>query len=234
MKFALFSDLHLEFWKNYNWQGFVDKINTLEVDLVVNAGDTHPFPEMRGYFSKLIKLPYMEILGNHDFYGHQNAQASYKIHIQDIKGLKVCGCTLWTDFDSHDPLSLFNFKTSLADGWQIEKVNFPTLADEIYDIHQVSLKQIEKEKPDIVVTHHAPSLQCVHPQFKGQAMNYYFVSNLDNFILNNQNIKIWGFGHTHRDMDVMVGGTRIVSRQLGYPNENYSNVNDFKPLIIEV
>lgn len=236
MKIALVSDLHLEFWtQKTDFDRLVEKLNSLDVDLVVNAGDIHPLPKHRGLFAAQMNKPYMQVLGNHDFYGKQNALASYNVDVRMIGGVKVLGCTLWTDFNKADPITMFHFKHALADGWQIVPVNFKTLAEEVYDIHQFHLKRIAEEKPDIVVTHHAPSLQTVHPTFQDdRAMNYYFCSDLDKFILDNQNIKYWLYGHTHRDVDANVGQTKVRSRQLGYPSENYSSVDKYQPLVVEV
>ena len=41
-------------------------------------------------------------------------------------------------------------------------------------------------------------------------------SNLDNFILDNPQIKLWTHGHTHEDFDYRIGSTRVVCNPRGY------------------
>ena len=64
-------------------------------------------------------------------------------------------------------------------------------------------------------------------------MNYYFASDLDNFILDNQNIKLWIHGHVHDPFDYKIGETRVVCNPLGYPRERIS-VKDYELKIVEV
>jgi predicted phosphodiesterase len=237
MRLGVVSDLHLEFRENKElsaWQILADKINNLDVDLVVNAGDIHPSPAMRFKFAQAIRHPYQEVLGNHDFYHQQTIQDSKFCF--SIKGVKIAGATLWTDFKQRHPHVMMGYNDHFTDGFQIKKAaSSSTLADEVYQRHLNDVEFLRFQKPDIVVTHHGPSMQVVHPMFRnGGDSNHFFCSNLDMFIRDNDNIKVWIFGHTHGDMDVFVGGTRIVSRQLGYPNENYKHTNQYQPLVIEI
>jgi len=51
-------------------------------------------------------------------------------------------------------------------------------------------------------------------------------------LIENNDIDIWVFGHTHANVDKIIDGTRIISNQAGYPGEN---VNDFNAnAIIEI
>ena len=52
-----------------------------------------------------------------------------------------------------------------------------------------------KNKPIIIVTHHAPSPYCISPQYQGSMLNPAFASNLNQFILENPQIRLWCFGH---------------------------------------
>jgi predicted phosphodiesterase len=237
MRLGVVSDLHLEFRENKGlaaWQILADKINNLGCDLVVNAGDIHPSPIMRAKFREMIKVPYQEILGNHDFYHQQRLTDSR--FCMDVKGVKIAGATLWTDFRHGNSHIMMGYNDNFTDGFQIRKSpSFSTLAEEVLQQHLNDVEYLRWAKPTIAVTHHGPSMQVVHPIFrKAGDSNHFFCSDLDMFIKDNDNIKVWIFGHTHGDMDVFVHGTRVVSRQLGYPDENYKHTDQYQPLVIEI
>jgi Icc-related predicted phosphoesterase len=69
----------------------------------------------------------------------------------------------------------------------------------------------------VVVGHHAPSKQSTHPRYKEEVvMNGGYSSDLDDFIIDHPQIKLWTHGHTHEDFDYMIGSTRIVCNPRGY------------------
>ncbi len=69
----------------------------------------------------------------------------------------------------------------------------------------------------VVVGHHAPSKASTHPRYKDeQMMNGGYSSNLDEFILDHSQIKLWTHGHTHELFDYMIGSTRVVCNPRGY------------------
>lgn len=235
MKLGFISDLHLEFHRDYqDWVDLANMVNNSNVDLVINAGDIHPKPEARQNFHSLIKVPYQYILGNHDFYGQQFLERSRF----DFKSGQntIAACTLWTDFNKNDPLTMYRFVETLADGHQILPKHEKVLADEIYQHHLSDKMYLETERPNIVVTHHAPSYKSVHPRFRSTGyINSYFASDLDEFIMDHQpEIKLWVFGHTHNRCHYKIGDTLCVNNALGYPGENYKNIDDYKIMIIDM
>jgi Icc-related predicted phosphoesterase len=71
----------------------------------------------------------------------------------------------------------------------------------------------------VVVGHHAPSKQSTHPRYKHDVlMNGAYSSDLDAFILDHPQIKLWTHGHTHEDFDYMLGSTRVFCNPRGYIN----------------
>ena len=42
-------------------------------------------------------------------------------------------------------------------------------------------------------------------------------------------IDAWIYGHSHTNIDTMIGGTRIISNQMGYVFENEHLMNGFDP-----
>lgn len=69
----------------------------------------------------------------------------------------------------------------------------------------------------VVVGHHAPSKASTHPRYKSEVlMNGAYSTDLDNWILDRRQIKLWTHGHTHEDFDYMIGGCRVVCNPRGY------------------
>ena len=51
-------------------------------------------------------------------------------------------------------------------------------------------------------------------------LNPAFASNLNEFIVNNPQIRVWCHGHVHNHFDYILGQTRVVCDPFGYNNEN--------------
>ena len=66
------------------------------------------------------------------------------------------------------------------------------------------------------MTHHAPTSKSVNIEHSGQTLDYAYFSDLSDFILVNPSIKYWVHGHTHMNVDYMVGDCRVLSNQKGY------------------
>jgi Icc-related predicted phosphoesterase len=69
----------------------------------------------------------------------------------------------------------------------------------------------------IVVGHHAPSSRSVADWYKGDTvMNGAFRSELDEFIMDRPQIRLWVHGHMHNASDYMIDATRVVCNPRGY------------------
>lgn len=91
-----------------------------------------------------------------------------------------------------------------------------------------------KDLPTVVVGHHAPSKLSTHPRYKNEyIMNGAYSSNLNDFILDNRQIKLWTHGHTHEDFDYMIGTTRIVCNPRGYDGYE-ERADNFKLKTVEI
>lgn len=77
-----------------------------------------------------------------------------------------------------------------------------------------AVKQTKATKR-IIVTHHLPSFQLSSPDFKGSRINDAFVADEDSFI-EECGAQYWIYGHSHRNIDKLIGKTQFVSNQLGY------------------
>ena len=86
----------------------------------------------------------------------------------------------------------------------------------------------------VVVGHHAPSKQSTHPRYRNEViMNGAYSTNLDNFILDRRQIKLWTHGHTHEDFDYMIGTTRVLCNPRGYDGYE-ERADNFKLKYVEI
>jgi Icc-related predicted phosphoesterase len=72
----------------------------------------------------------------------------------------------------------------------------------------------------IVVTHHAPHFNSIHPTYKDDfPLNHAFYTDLTTFICARPQIVLWAHGHIHHACDYHVPGsnTRVVCNPVGYP-----------------
>jgi hypothetical protein len=234
MKLAIFSDLHLDHSNIMSMELDIPE----DVDGIINAGDTHPYKDIRIWFRDTImkdypKAYYWEVPGNHDSYkGGWDVNNNYwedTFVAQTGKIMTVAGATLWTKLDK--PLDWFDYKNNLIDckfmkGWSEEEYK------KAHEEHKNFLFD-EELSADIIITHHAPSYQSVHPRYGKDPINRFFVNDLDAEILAMKHPpKLWIFGHVHDKFDYMIGSTRVVCNPRGYPGEG--NFKNYKPVIIEI
>ena len=178
------------------------------------------------------------LAGNHEAYGY-NYEGTWDvlaehlpkgIHILEndfvkIKDWVFLGATLWTDFRNENALEMMEAAQCLNDykviriGSNYRKMN----PDDTLKFHKKSKQFLLDTLPMFknqkvwVLTHHAPSYRSVHPKYRNSGIaNGAYVSNLDDLIFDNQNIKYFSHGHTHESMDYMIGGCRVMCNPRGY------------------
>ena len=59
------------------------------------------------------------------------------------------------------------------------------------------------------------------------SLNSAFASEYDNLIANSR-IDAWIYGHSHTNIDTEIGGTRVISNQMGYIFANEHLMNGFE------
>jgi len=238
MKIAITSDVHLEF-------GDLDLTNDENADVLILGGDIFIATELKGFTrdeSGLVITAtqsvraraerYVDfvtrcaerfkhvilIMGNHEHYHGDYAESAnlirgtfgdlHNVHFLDkewriINGILFFGGTLLEDH--------FAFRRGL---------------DSVLELHP--------NMPTVVVGHHAPSKASTHPRYKNETlMNGAYSTNLDDYILDRRQIKLWTHAHTHEDFDYMIGTTRIVCNPRGYINYE-AKADDFKLKYVEV
>ncbi|WP_444997383.1 metallophosphoesterase [Aliikangiella sp. IMCC44359] len=234
MKIQLLSDLHLEF-KYYSYP-------KTDADVVVLAGDIHTKERGVKWAMEEIKdKPVVYILGNHEFYGKSYPKLidSLKIltkntnvhvlenNLVNIDGVNFLGCTLWTDFElfGNARISGYECQQVMTDYKKIRRSpSFAKLRSiDTAIAHSQSIKWLAenlKEKQgetNVIVTHHAPSLNSVEGKCHKDTTTAAYISNLEDFIEKNKP-DYWLHGHLHNSSDYILGKCRVLCNSKGYPD----------------
>lgn len=184
------------------------------------------------------------VAGNHEYWGSsiirtpQRIRESIKTHnltnvhyLENdsvvIDGVAFVGGTGWTSntnsltmFDTQ--LGMNDFKKirhgTLRSPWSrkltVEDTN--TLHTEFVDFIKTEVpKQQESGNRVIVVSHHAPTYQSIHPKFASSKLNNAYYTNLEWLMIDLQ-IKNWMHGHVHNLVDTMIDCCRVTCVPRGY------------------
>jgi hypothetical protein len=152
-----------------------------------------------------------------------------------IKGVVFYGGTLWTDMNGEDPITMIQMQGAMNDYFQVKNTSssaggkfLPQDSVEDHYAFRRGLDEVLEKFPNmpvVVVGHHAPSKASTHPRYKNEYhMNGAYSTNLDDFILDRRQIKLWTHGHTHEPFDYMIGTTRVVCNPRGY--DGYEPIAD--------
>jgi predicted phosphodiesterase len=242
MKIQLASDLHLEFLaRDLPGETLVQPCP--EADVLVLAGDIGSGASGITMF-KNWPVPVLLVCGNHDFYGGELQEVRESLRraaegtsvrllerdVFEFDGVRVLGCSLWTDYRlegedtqaaamAYARLAMNDHRMISADGRMF------TPRDALND-HELSSDWLTTElaRPysgrTVVVTHHAPHANSIHPQYSGSKLNAAFASDLTPLV---EQADLWLHGHVHNSFDYRVGRCRVVANPRGYPlNASYA------------
>lgn len=186
------------------------------------------------------------IPGNHEYYRGRidqiddiirNALSGFSnIHFMNNgswykDGITFLGGTLWTNMNHNNPITANYIQYGMNDFRLIEWKNYKGhgwkkfLTSDAAALHTKTLKYFDEASAGldnvVVMSHHAPSHRSVHPKYHNDTqMNFGYYSDLDEFIMDRPQIKLWTHGHMHDCFDYNIGNTRIVCNPRGYRNEN--------------
>jgi len=157
--------------------------------------------------------------------------------------LFVCA-TLWTDMNKGDALAMYNmpnfmshdgkiaYETGLNGGWS--KFTSEKWVN-TFRKHRDYIKHVvtqNKDKKIVVITHHLPLMTLGDPCYAADSSNAYYMSDLSDIILDNDNIVMWCYGHTHHQKDIFfpdyadVGdGCRMINNAVGYQGQHFEQQN---------
>lgn len=248
MKLNILSDLHLS-------QGTLAPPAN-DADVVILAGDVAR-PREAVAWASLLRKPVLYVPGNHEFYGGSVdgtlAELRSLCNGTDVRlldddevvldGVRFVGSTLWTDFLL---LGAGQRERAMQEGQRFMRDFSRVRASEAsdapftpaasaarFDVHRRFLAARLAEPfagPTVVITHHAPSRQSIHPRFAHSLLNACFISDVEP-LLDGTRVVLWVHGHTHDSFDYTVNGTRVVCNPRGYAlrgvNENARFDPDF-------
>lgn len=244
MKIAYGSDLHLEF-------GMFYPENKEGAHVLVLAGDIcngdvvpkHFFGACEEEFEHVIY-----IMGNHEHYFGdflktkemlKDRLSFSRVKILDyetvnINGIYFHGGTFWTDFDKGDPWTLWAMRKYMNDFVNIQYDGRRRFTPEdAYADHKKGIEFLKNAfvpgQRNIVVAHHAPSTQSIHPMYRGeQITNHAYVSDLS-YLFEEYPFDIWFHGHTHTPHDYQFFKSRVLCNPRGYVGyEKAAREFDFK------
>ena len=241
MKIQYASDLHLEFPQNTAWLA----TNPLRVtgDVLVLAGDIgifgvagyhdHPFWNWAAaHYRQVVALP-----GNHEFYRFHdldtlhdgwrleirpNAHCLYNAVVPLADDIDLIVTTLWAKIA---PRHVRETELGVIDFHRIRSGDRPLDAARFNEEHERCFSFLgkalaaSKARHIVVATHHVPSQLLTAPEYRGSAVGGAFTVELRDFI-ETCPAEYWIYGHSHRNIDAVIGKTRCVSNQLGYVADN--------------
>lgn len=237
MKIAIHSDLHTEY--------SLCRLERLdEADLLILAGDIGDNYSLPHFFNRLRMdapdLPVLYILGNHDRWGysladglalHRRIAADYNVRLLDneaviFQDVLFCGTTLWTDFHlAGDEVASKAWAQRLpdfrdiryADGSAISPDDMQAMCAQACAFLQQTLRAETAVRKRVVISHFLPSKHLVAPQHAGsqQALiqSAYWTSDLPALTAL---ADVWIYGHSHSNIETVIGQTRFISNQRGY------------------
>ena len=176
--------------------------------------------------------------------------------IKVIDDVTFIGGTLWTDMNNHDSLTLYHMRTMMNDFRVITNsttpVHFRTQEGEFKTrvgkfspedavSEHVKMKQYiqsvvqgNHDTKYVVVGHHSPSKQSTHEMYAHDTiMNGGYSSDMDEFITDYPQIRLWTHGHTHHVFDYVIGETRVVCNPRGYAGHEV-RADEFALLTVEI
>lgn len=202
------------------------------------------------------------VLGNHEHYAYDIQHTTERLkrelvydnlHILDDETVDIgeytfIGVTLWTNMNEEDSLTLYHvdsmmsdYRTILNSARTLNEWDKPArlTPEDTVVLHNKSMDYVnhvshDADKKYVVVGHHCPSFNSVHPKYAhDKIMNGAFASALDSFIAYRPQIRLWTHGHTHEPFDYMIGQTRVVCNPRGYSGHE-PQADSFKLQYIEI
>lgn len=150
-------------------------------------------------------------------------------NIFEDKDIIIFGATLYTDLKLLGDINLALCYQKYINDFryvykEVKNQNIPVTPFDYIKWHTNTMEKLKeicekyKDKDIVVVTHHAPYNQSISPEYVNDILNSFYTSDLSEFILDNQNIKVWCHGHIHSNSNYNIGETNILCNPYGYAN----------------
>lgn len=247
MKFAIFSDLHIDQVLRH---GSKPAPLSVDADAVILAGDIHRTTQgLRWARERWPDLPMVYVPGNHEFYGShlfgmlsemRKVAAGVDIYLLSNNAVvlgdtRILGTILWTNFalsgtaaESARVAERFinDFRVIRENAGPLTSRTMTRLNSEARAFLREELKKPWDGKT-VIVTHWLTHPECIIAKYRGSELSPYFCCDCSDLLIEFK-IDLWVYGHSHGSGDfVHPHGCRIVSNQRGYPHE-CSVVNGFR------
>ena len=255
MKIQYVSDLHLEFKENSQYL----KENPLDIagEILLIAGDSAYLdtPEFSCHpFWRWASANYTEViacLGNHEFYQYYDisklengfcGEIMPNVHfyynaVVGFDDIDIVVSTLWGHIN---PCDAYITEHNVSDFYRIRNGKYRLTAEAFNAENEKCVEFVKKAVTDskaktkIVLTHHVPTNLAVAKEFKGSQINGAFTCDLSDYIAES-GIDCWIYGHSHRNIEAVLGKTKITCNQLGYVfNGEHLNNGYVKSKFIEI
>ena len=200
------------------------------------------------------------LIGNHEYYHgewsrtprvlREELSRFSNIHFLNkssvvIDDVHFIGCTLWTNCNHQDPLSLEDIRRRMNDFKMIHiaKDGYRRLLpiDTVHEhmkMQNFIVDELAKQmgRCAVVCTHHAPSFRSIHSRYSQMSMmnDGAYASDLDQLIESYPRIALWTHGHVHHPFDYMIGSTRVVCNPRGYIGYERSSTEPYNLAVVEV
>jgi predicted phosphodiesterase len=237
MRIALFSDLHIDHYKD-GARRFSDDLAehgmAANVDVAVLAGDIADGRISDQYATvfravRALARHIIIVTGNHDYYKSDLARSHRTIEVAisglqthgidnihhlhrsnvDICGRRFHGHTMWY----RDSSSNAAFQHHMNDHYYI-----PSLNDWVYEENEAweAYFRAHVQPGDVVVTHHLPSMRSVPRQYKTSPTNRFFVCDMEDLVRRHRPA-LWLHGHTHEPCNYVIDPNQCDGCRAGRP-----------------
>jgi len=242
MRVQYISDIHLEFFHVEKVKSIGRNIHPV-CDILVLAGDigipSHTNNHYR-IFLEIIATKFKKIFiiaGNHEYYS-MISRTSIKNAIQencanfcnitfldknwvDYDGYRWIGTTLWTKVDEN-PRKTINDMNYIC---EFKPSDYNKEHESCCHFLETAL--VESSIPCVIITHHLPLTELIHPKFLVDAdawdLNQWFAARLDAMVEQHcTKIKAWFYGHTHEPGFQIKHGVQFACNPIGYVGEKNS------------
>lgn len=251
----------LESFKNQGADGLVLAGDIVELRLLKKKGSEYFY--LVNFF-RFLSQEYKTVIwvpGNHEYFGCYSMDKAFNdtkealtawgltnIHLVNNETLTVEGVpfhctTLWTDFNRRNPMITLTIQEQMNDYRYIRgakpiragsKINTTEIALINITAKEYLKNAVSNGKPCVIVTHHQPLMELLDSTYITDLDYAYANTDLQGFLNENENIKVWCAGHTHQQFDVTLGGQRFVTNCRGYIRDEYQLNLDFRLTVIEI
>jgi predicted phosphodiesterase len=246
MKLQIMSDLHVDYPGSRGIPPLAPGVG-----LVVVAGDTCQglvlaIETLRRAYPSPTEI--VMVAGNHEFWSRklgfeehlEAGRAAASLHgvrllensVETIEGIRIMGCTLWTDYELYGP-DTREAAMGAAAGYMLDHKRIKWSREpwerfrpaEARTLHRRSRRFFEEELakphpgPSVCVSHHAMTMDAIAPAHQSDILSSAYASEMLPMIERFQPDLVIT-GHTHHQMDLKRGLTRMISNAAGYADEN--------------